>query len=983
MEAAVDLEPHLDEHVDVDEVVLVIAGRVAAAPEPAPEDDEPDLESPARNDFVEAHVASFQIPEVGYAVAQQRIRNIERQTAQCTDSSYRERAQAAFDKMVQDRAKALEAADKMHEIKTQMLTDSTVDDLVAPHNTLIAWPPLNTDRQKGFNDTKIPTLFVLQRFGMHRAREEGKEGFMDRHNDDRHSASKDKTSFPTPGKHGEIDWLQHGCSDDHDAAHLQFWEAWFEWRLRHVYGETTLCGIGHLKKSLHDKLVKLEALPHADRIPHVDIERLYLPHEKYAHLTSPVSADVTLYCSPSAGPEEIAEFPRTLRTTLDQGAAAERFTHLTSLIQHVSMPMYIEPSLAFEALGRVQQIEVTYGEVRFLLGIELEEEAHGRHLSRVYLGRCYGSSGFYIPGVVKNAYALLGENEDACEWGDEQVSNHVSKDDLGKLLFYRTSWRECGRTSIGQSINPAGMLEEAIAGWKAQLHAALAQQSYPVDLTVGSASPIVSPLISPGLGVDSQSHIVKAQAASMSTRLPIDVNPGSPSPILSPLMSVALGVETEPPLVKGNTASRRARFPVALDLDATSSVVSPFMSFGLGVDTGTIYNKCVDAHTSAYFPVPLDANSTSSIVSPVMSVGLSVDTVSQHDLAIAAGQRFSFPVVLDVGTSSPIVAPLMSPGLGVDGQAAGNRAAAASGGACYPASMPNSQSPIISATPTSSLALAVVSGGEHKGLHRAGELNRSAIASLDLLLNGTAAEIDKVSKAEWTRWGSEEMGWGSVVSSKADGIKHLRKCAAENRAPKFRKKRSQTAKSEISIDGLINGDEDGGMGWTVKQLRTFSASRGWPAHRGSSKTRTIVYPAMTQRRWSREEVYVREEPKFATNFVSLDSHTSFIRGEDLLTEFSQSKTIGSGGWMKQHFCKVCGTLMFRTGEVAPGVRIMRVGTVDDMMLAETTLAPRIEQYTKDKLSWIGPIDAEIKCEASMDFDAVLGKTDRWAPKAKA
>ncbi|GAA5943202.1 hypothetical protein JCM3775_007626 [Rhodotorula graminis] len=122
---------------------------------------------------------------------------------------------------------------------------------------------------------------------------------------------------------------------------------------------------------------------------------------------------------------------------------------------------------------------------------------------------------------------------------------------------------------------------------------------------------------------------------------------------------------------------------------------------------------------------------------------------------------------------------------------------------------------------------------------------------------------------------------------------------------------------------------------------------------------------------------------FATNFVALDSHTSFVRGEELLTEFSQSKTIGSGGWMKQHFCKVCGTLMFRTGEVAPGVRIMRVGTVDDHMLAQTKLAPRIEQYTKDKFSWIGPLDTEIKCEASMDFGAVLGKTDRWAPKAKA
>jgi hypothetical protein len=101
---------------------------------------------------------------------------------------------------------------------------------------------------------------------------------------------------------------------------------------------------------------------------------------------------------------------------------------------------------------------------------------------------------------------------------------------------------------------------------------------------------------------------------------------------------------------------------------------------------------------------------------------------------------------------------------------------------------------------------------------------------------------------------------------------------------------------------------------------------------------------------------------FATNFVASDDHVKFNRGQDLLTEFSQSKTIGTGNTMTQHFCSKCGTLMFRTGSGFPGVRIMRVGTVDDFTLHNTTLKPRVEYFTKDRAAWLHPSDGAIQVE---------------------
>lgn len=91
---------------------------------------------------------------------------------------------------------------------------------------------------------------------------------------------------------------------------------------------------------------------------------------------------------------------------------------------------------------------------------------------------------------------------------------------------------------------------------------------------------------------------------------------------------------------------------------------------------------------------------------------------------------------------------------------------------------------------------------------------------------------------------------------------------------------------------------------------------------------------------------------FASNFIVNDSAVTYVRGKDKLTKFAQDKTIASGNTMENFFCSKCGTLMWRASSGYPGKSIMRIGTIDDFKLHETKLKPRVEQYAKDRVSWL-------------------------------
>lgn len=90
---------------------------------------------------------------------------------------------------------------------------------------------------------------------------------------------------------------------------------------------------------------------------------------------------------------------------------------------------------------------------------------------------------------------------------------------------------------------------------------------------------------------------------------------------------------------------------------------------------------------------------------------------------------------------------------------------------------------------------------------------------------------------------------------------------------------------------------------------------------------------------------------FASNFTIKDSSLEHVRGRENLRTFTQAKTIASGKAMTNHFCGMCGTLMYRVGEQFPGMSILRIGTVDDFSLHESKLRPRKEIWTKDRVGW--------------------------------
>jgi len=103
---------------------------------------------------------------------------------------------------------------------------------------------------------------------------------------------------------------------------------------------------------------------------------------------------------------------------------------------------------------------------------------------------------------------------------------------------------------------------------------------------------------------------------------------------------------------------------------------------------------------------------------------------------------------------------------------------------------------------------------------------------------------------------------------------------------------------------------------------------------------------------------------FASNFTVADTHLKHIRGENNLTQFAQSKSIESHNTMTNYFCATCGTLMYRRSSGFPGWSIARIGTIDDFSLMETKLKPQVEQFTRDRVRWLGGVSGARQVEGS-------------------
>ncbi|KAH9845842.1 histidine acid [Teratosphaeria destructans] len=116
---------------------------------------------------------------------------------------------------------------------------------------------------------------------------------------------------------------------------------------------------------------------------------------------------------------------------------------------------------------------------------------------------------------------------------------------------------------------------------------------------------------------------------------------------------------------------------------------------------------------------------------------------------------------------------------------------------------------------------------------------------------------------------------------------------------------------------------------------------------------------------------------FASNFIVQDDAWTFLQGEDKLKKFSQSETISTGNTMTNYFCSDCGVLMYRVSSGFPGMKIPRIGTVDDFRLHETKLKPKVEQFTKDRVAWLPGAQGVTQVEGNHYSG---GK--EWWPQAK-
>jgi hypothetical protein len=87
-----------------------------------------------------------------------------------------------------------------------------------------------------------------------------------------------------------------------------------------------------------------------------------------------------------------------------------------------------------------------------------------------------------------------------------------------------------------------------------------------------------------------------------------------------------------------------------------------------------------------------------------------------------------------------------------------------------------------------------------------------------------------------------------------------------------------------------------------------------------------------------------------------DSSLLHTRGQDKLTSYSTSVTIGTGNTMTSPFCSVCGTLMYRRSSGFSSLSFCRIGTVDDLMLHEMKLRPQTEQFVESRVAWLEGVE---------------------------
>ncbi|KAF2659902.1 hypothetical protein K491DRAFT_775153 [Lophiostoma macrostomum CBS 122681] len=72
------------------------------------------------------------------------------------------------------------------------------------------------------------------------------------------------------------------------------------------------------------------------------------------------------------------------------------------------------------------------------------------------------------------------------------------------------------------------------------------------------------------------------------------------------------------------------------------------------------------------------------------------------------------------------------------------------------------------------------------------------------------------------------------------------------------------------------------------------------------------------------------------------------------TTKQHSKTADGGNTITSHFCGDCGSTMWREGATFPGLKVIKVGTLDDID-ALAKAKPSTELYAPERVEWVSAI----------------------------
>ncbi|KAL6408107.1 glutathione-dependent formaldehyde-activating protein [Ilyonectria robusta] len=104
---------------------------------------------------------------------------------------------------------------------------------------------------------------------------------------------------------------------------------------------------------------------------------------------------------------------------------------------------------------------------------------------------------------------------------------------------------------------------------------------------------------------------------------------------------------------------------------------------------------------------------------------------------------------------------------------------------------------------------------------------------------------------------------------------------------------------------------------------------------------------------------------FTTNILVLESNFVSTAG----TPKAFKRKGGSGNEGSEHFCPDCGAQLYVTSNAAPGIVIIKAGTLDDWRLNDTKFKPTVEIFCQYKYNWLPDIGGTTKFEGAMPTGA--------------